>query len=61
MTSTNRRVLIGGLNVDPVRGVPFDERFVMPTKTEYMEGDGGAWLSKVFSSINFRVRLCVGG
>ncbi len=30
----------------------------MPTKTEYVEGVGGAWLSKVFSSANFRVRLC---
>ena len=36
------RVLIGGLHVDPVRGVPINERFVMPTKTEYVEGVGGA-------------------
>jgi hypothetical protein len=29
----------------------------MPTKTEYVEGVGDAWLSKVFSSSNFGVRL----
>jgi hypothetical protein len=27
----------------------------MPTKTAHVEGVGGAWLSKVFSSTNFGV------